>query len=98
MSQTYSNRFSNFLPYGETGSAERSAYKKLAASLFEDFRKTLEHDFKTTNLPQRLRDKMFEMAWSKGHANGYDEVSFEYTDLAGVALAAFAAGVKKGKG
>jgi len=46
----------------------------------------------TEDLPDELHDKIFDLAWENGHANGYSEVEIHYVEYAELALAAYAAG------
>jgi hypothetical protein len=43
------------------------------------FRKTLAQAYGVSEHPKE--ERLWELAWSKGHANGYAEVALEYDEL-----------------
>ena len=54
-------------------------YRKENGRLFEEFKKDLFADLDITDNPKA--EKLFSIAWEKGHSSGYREVYNEALDL-----------------
>ena len=84
--------YRNRLPYGSDGSRERAAWNAETCRLEKKLREDLEIEEGTTTLPSIVRDALWEKAWSRGHASGYEEIGCVYADLAPLVWTAFKAG------
>ena len=67
------------VPFGEKGSKDRLAYRERQQAVNMEFRKALEDDYGTSGNPKA--DKLWDIAWAEGHANGYSEVEMHYETL-----------------
>ena len=59
--------------------AHQKQYGEETHKLHEEFVNDLFENFNVTNNPKR--QKAFDLAWEKGHANGLEEVYNEFYDL-----------------
>ena len=50
--------------------------------LEQKFKEMLEEQYGTTNNPKK--DKLYSIAWAKGHASGLSDVACQYDDLVGL--------------
>lgn len=57
----------------------RDLYIKAEEKLYNEFQTDLFSEFGVSNVPKRF--KCFDIAWEKGHANGYSEVYNEFADI-----------------
>jgi hypothetical protein len=85
------------LPYGDRGSAERTAYNTEQTRREAEFRADLIEEHGTEVLPPEVENALFAKAWEDGHSAGYGEVAGHYDELATLVLLAFNAGIKQGK-
>jgi len=53
--------------------------RQAEAGVRNSFRKTLAQAYGVSEHPKE--ERLWELAWSKGHANGYAEVALEYDEL-----------------
>ena len=63
----------------EAYKAQRKEYNDESAKLHEEFVNDLFENFNVTD--NSKRQKAFDLAWEKGHANGLEEVYNEFYDL-----------------
>ncbi|CAM6054528.1 unnamed protein product [Sphagnum tenellum] len=64
------------VPYSK---ATRAEYRADTRRLINEFRVDLENEFGLTNHPKA--ELLFEKAWDRGHAGGFQEVYHHYDDL-----------------
>jgi hypothetical protein len=82
-----SGAYASSLPYPSGNSADadvrkaRHAYHSDKNKLEDEFRIDLEAEFCMKEFMPRVRDKVFDMAWERGHDSGLSEVLLEYEDL-----------------
>ena len=58
---------------------ERKQWVEQQRKLVEDFKTTLAEEFEVADNPKF--EKCFELAWSFGHASGFNEVRLYFIDL-----------------
>lgn len=63
---------------------KRKAYDERKAALNQDFKLDLFEEFGVTDHPKA--DKVFDIAWDLGHADGYDSVSYYFEKLVDIIL------------
>ena len=71
--------FDNKLPYVGRNDPARAAFDQHQRDLHDEFRKSLFETFDVANHPKR--DKVFALAWERGHSAGFYEVANEFADL-----------------
>lgn len=57
----------------------KKIYSQAEQNLYQEFQTDLFSEFGVSNVPKRF--KCFDIAWEKGHANGYSEVYNEFADI-----------------
>lgn len=57
----------------------KEIYRQAEQNLYQEFQTDLFSEFGVSNVPKRF--KCFDIAWEKGHANGYSEVYNEFADI-----------------
>lgn len=78
-------KYTNTLP--RAGKEDRLAWRIEENRLRAMFEKDAELEFGFSELPEKAKQKIHEMAWSEGHACGYSEVMNCYPDLVELAMA-----------
>ncbi len=63
----------------ETYFESQKAYNKESGKLLDEFRKDLFEEFGVTDHPKV--DRVYQIAWEKGHAHGLSEVYIEFSDI-----------------
>ena len=68
-----------YLARKDTADANRKSNREAELGTRNAFRKALAETYGVTEHPKE--ERLWELAWSKGHSNGYSEVALEYDEL-----------------
>jgi hypothetical protein len=79
LEKEYPNAVIQVVMDNEGYKAHQKQYGEETHKLHEEFVNDLFENFNVTDNPKK--DKAFELAWEKGHANGLEEVYNEFYDL-----------------
>jgi hypothetical protein len=88
------NAYTTTLPYASLKKDPdvNAAYQADSNRLADEFRRDLEAEYGTDELPESVRDATYRRAYEEGHAYGFSEIANCYIDIAEHTLAVFEAG------